>query len=66
MKLLRLIRIMNPMRTKDDFLPELILPMPKLSERFDELIAIMGYEEMNGEEFKTAAFAKIIRMLGLE
>ncbi|WP_347994064.1 hypothetical protein [uncultured Eubacterium sp.] len=54
------------MRTKDDFLPELILPMPKLSERFDELIAIMGYEEMNGEEFKTAAFAKIIRMLGLE
>lgn len=30
-------------RTKDDFLPELILPMSKLSESFDELIAIMGY-----------------------
>lgn len=33
--------------TKDCFIPELIIPMPKLFKRYEEFVAIMGYEEVN-------------------
>ena len=31
--------------TEEDFVPHLIVPMPGLGKRYDEFIAIMGYEE---------------------
>lgn len=31
--------------TADEFVPELIVPMPGLGKRYEEFIAIMGFEE---------------------
>lgn len=49
--------------TKDCFVPEFIIPMPKLGKRYDEFIAIMGYEEVNHIAEMPAALRKL---LGLE
>ena len=32
--------------TKECFVPELIVPMPKLAKRFDEFVTIMDYEQV--------------------
>lgn len=49
--------------TKDCFIPELIVPMPKLSNRYDEFLAIMGYEEV---ESCASIFEEVLKILGLE
>lgn len=49
--------------TKDCFVPEFIIPMPKLGKRYDEFVAIMGYEEVDLNAEMPAALRKL---LGLE
>ena len=49
--------------TKDCFIPELILPMPNLSKRYDEFIAILGYSQI---DLKTEMPAALRKLLGLE
>lgn len=49
--------------TKDCFVPEIIIPMPKLAKRYDEFVAIMGYEEV---DLKAEMPAALRKLLGLE
>ena len=49
--------------TKDDFLPELIIPMPGLKKRYKEFIAIMNYEEV---DLKSEMPEAIRKLLGLD
>lgn len=49
--------------TKDCFIPELIIPMPNLGIRYDEFIAILGYEEV---DLKSEMPAALRKLLGLE
>lgn len=49
--------------TKDCFVPEIIIPMPKLAKRYDEFVAIMGYEEV---DLKAEMPATLRKLLGLE
>ena len=46
--------------TKDCFIPEVILPMHGLKKRYDEFIAILGYEET---AWKTEDFPEELRGL---
>lgn len=49
--------------TEDCFIPECIIPMPKLGKRYDEFVAIMGYEEV---DLKAEMPAALRKLLGLE
>ena len=49
--------------TKDCFVPECIIPMPKLGKRYDEFVAIMRYEEV---DLKAEMPAALRKLLGLE
>ena len=49
--------------SKEHFVPELILLFPKLSERFDEMIAILGYEQV---DLKKELSTELKKMLSLE
>lgn len=49
--------------TKDDFIPQFIIPMQGLKKRYDEFIAIMGYEEV---DLKSEMPEELKKMLGLE
>ena len=49
--------------TKDCFVPELITPMPKLSKRYEEFIAIIGYEEV---DIKAEMPEALRKLLGLD
>ena len=49
--------------TKDCFVPECIIPMPKLAKRYDEFVAIMGYEQV---DLKAEMPAALRKLLGLE
>jgi hypothetical protein len=49
--------------TKDCFVPEMIIPMHGLGKRFDEFVAILGYEEVDLKAEMPAAMRKF---LGLE
>lgn len=49
--------------TKDCFVPECIIPMPKLSKCYEEFVAIMGYEEV---DLKAEMSATLSKLLGLE
>lgn len=49
--------------TKDCYVPQLIIPMPKLSKRYDEFIAILGYEEV---DLKAEMPEALRKLLGLD
>jgi hypothetical protein len=49
--------------TQDCFVPEMIFPMPGLKKRFDEFIAILGYEEV---DLKAEMPAELRKLLGLD
>ena len=49
--------------TKDCFVPECIIPRPKLGKRYDEFVAIMGYEEV---DLKAEMPEALRKLLGLE
>lgn len=49
--------------TKDSFVPECIIPMPKLAKRYDEFVAIMGYEQV---DLKAEMPAALRKLLGLD
>jgi hypothetical protein len=49
--------------TKECFVPEIIMPMPGLGKRFDEFIAILGYEKVN---ILSELPPELRRLLGLE
>lgn len=48
--------------TKDCFVPEIIVPMPKLGKRHDEFVAIMGYEEVDLKAEMPAALRKLLEL----
>ncbi len=58
----RYVRSTGAIMTKEDFVPKLIFPMPQLCDRYDEFIAIMGYEELDCGDL----FDEVLGMLGLE
>lgn len=49
--------------TKDCFIPEMIIPMKGLHKRFDEFVAILGYEEV---DLKAEMPADLRKLLGLD
>lgn len=49
--------------TKDCFVPQFIIPMKGLKKRYDEFVAIMGYEEVGLKAEMPEALRKL---LGLE
>lgn len=49
--------------TEDCFIPECIIPMLKLWKRYDEFVAIMGYEEV---DLKAETPAALRKLLGLD
>lgn len=49
--------------TKDCFIPQFIIPMQGLKQRYNEFVAIMGYEEVNLKAEMSEALRKL---LGLE
>lgn len=49
--------------TKDCYVPELIIPMKGLHKRFDEFVAIMGYEEV---DMKAEMPEELRKLLGLD
>lgn len=46
--------------TKDCFIPEIMIPMAKLSKRYDEFVAIMGYEEVDLESEITSILMRFL------
>lgn len=49
--------------TMDCYVPEAIIPMAKLSKRYDEFVAIMGYEEV---ELKSEMTSVLLTLFGLD
>lgn len=46
--------------TKDCFIPQFIMPMPGLGKRYEEFVAILGYEEVNFIESLPEALRKLL------
>ena len=46
--------------TADCFIPQLIISMPGLKERYDEFVAIMGYEEVDLKEEMPIELRKLL------
>lgn len=49
--------------TQDCFIPEMIIPMKGLGKRFEEFVAILGYEEV---DLKSEMPEEMRRLLGLD
>lgn len=49
--------------TKDCFIPEMIIPMPGLKKRYNEFIAILGYEEV---DIKAGIPEELRKLFGLD
>ena len=47
---------------KDNFIPEIIIPMPGLAKRYNEFIGVMGYHEENTKEILTNELKRFFRL----
>lgn len=56
----------NEVITQDCFIPKKILPFPNLNKKYEEFLAVIGYQQIPMEEFLGELPRELRKLLGLD